>query len=169
MAWMIPIVPGNNNKYRRNTGAKVASAILLLFGLLIFLLSFIGFNRFDISYGIHPWIILSVIFFISVIFFVSLIAFIANSMSKKYKDNNKASINRKNIMDLYSNYYQTNSEVPKVNPYVKKPEIVYQIPLSENKKKNDSPIVSNVHYCRYCGSEVDNTAVYCHQCGNKLD
>ena len=165
MAWMIPIVPGNSNRYRNNTSAKVASAILLLFGLLIFFLAFIGFSNFDFSYGIHPWIILSSSFLILVIIFTSLIAFVAASMSKKYKDNNKSSIDRKNVMD----YYQTNREIQKVNPYVKKPEIGYQITFSENKKKNNSRIIAKVHYCRYCGSEVDNTAVYCHQCGIKLE
>ena len=169
MAWMIPIIPGRNNRYRRNNGAKVASAILLLFGLLIFFLAFIGFNNFDISYGIQPWIILSSTFFILVIIFISLIAFIAASMSKKYEGNNKTSVNRKNQMDFSSNFYQTKNEIQKINPYVKRPEEVYQIKLSEYEKKSDIPIVYNVHYCRYCGSKVDNTAIYCHQCGIKLE
>ena len=169
MVSIAPIVPGNDNGYKKNNGAKIAIAIILLFGFLIFFIGFMNFNIFNTGYGMHPWFILSITFFIFVIIIISLIATIAASMSKKYEANSKVSVKGKNFMDLSSNYHQVNKEIQKVNPYVKKPNEGYKIQPFGNIKQNNLTIVSHVHYCMYCGSKVDNNAVYCHQCGIKLE
>jgi len=158
LAFVPFIVTSRRNRYHRSraSGAIIAGLIFcLVFGLLFF----IFFNRFN-SFTIIPiWPIITGLggFLIFIVF----IGVIASSMSAPSKK----------VNEEYIKPYQYQPQEPnqQYNPYKIRNSIQKQAeePIYEE-VKHDIPIISDINYCRYCGSQADRDARFCHQCGTKL-
>jgi len=151
MAWMIPIVANNRNRGFRTRGGAVAAG--LIFCVVLGLIFFLFFNRFN-GFTIPIWLIISGLG-VFIIIIVGITA-VASSMSQNYVKP-KESIYNQSQSNLQGQPQQS-------NPYIYQDSIRkrlegYQI---------ETPLVEEVNYCRYCGSNIDRDAIFCHQCGSKI-
>jgi len=157
LAWVPVVVPNRRNRgYRNRTGGGVFAVVIMLF--VFGLLAFFFFNNFD-GFIMPIWFIISG--FGVFIIIIVVIATIASSMSTAYKKPKEEYIN--------SHQYQPQKQAQQQNPYIirdsfsKKPEE----PIN-NEIKREIPIITDINFCRYCGSKIDRDAVFCHMCGTKL-
>ncbi|MFX1457573.1 MAG: zinc ribbon domain-containing protein [Promethearchaeota archaeon] len=160
MAWMVPIVAGRRHYRRSSIGATIAGLVIfLIFGLFFF----VFFNRSGMfGFGFSFPMIFIIIGFVVFVMIIIGISIAASSMSSAYKSQ-KANIYRQN-----QNVDQ--KQIDHQNPYIaQKPS---QKPLESHYKEipveDDVPDVKEINFCRYCGAELDEKAVFCHQCGTKL-
>lgn len=157
MAWVPFVVASRRNRYRRSRsgGAIIAGVILLfVFGVL----AFFFFNRFNGS-TIVLWPIISGLG--GFIIFIAVIGAIAASMSGPSK--------RPNEEYIKSYQHQPQEPSQQLNPYRIQNSIQKQPEEPIYKEiEREIPVVSDINYCKYCGSKIDGYAVFCHQCGTKM-
>lgn len=157
MAWVPFVVASRRNRYYRNrAGGAIAAAVimLLIFGFLFFFL----FNRSNGS-TIFIWPIISGLG--GFIIIIAIIGAIAASMSQPSK--------RSNEVRMKSYQYQPQEPSQQINPYKIRNSVQKQ-PEEPIYKEivREIPVVSDINYCKYCGSKIDRDSVFCHQCGTKL-
>jgi hypothetical protein len=152
------IVANRRNRYHRS---RASGAILagLIFCTVFGLLFFIFFNRSNGFTMIPIWPIISGLG--GFLIFIVIIGVIASSMSTP---SNKAN---EDYIKPYQ--YQPQERTQQYNPYKIRNSIQNQAedPIYEEVEQN-IPIISDINYCRYCGSKIDRDARFCHQCGIKL-
>ena len=157
MAWVPFVVASRRNRYYRNrTGGAILAALALLF--IFGLLFFFFFNRSNGS-TIVLWPIISGLG--GFIIFIAVIGAIAASMSRPSK--------RANEERMKSYQYQYQSQPQQSNPYIIR-DLIPKQPKEPIYKEieREIPVVSDINYCKYCGSKIDRDSVFCHQCGTKL-
>jgi len=152
MAWMIPIVANNRNRGCRTRGGGAVAAGLIFF-VILGLIFFLFFNRFN-GFTMPIWLIISGLgVFIIIIVGISAVA---SSMSQNYVKP-KESIYKQHQSNLQGQPQQS-------NPYI------YQDSIQKRLEgyQMETTLVEEVNYCRYCGSKIDQDAIFCHQCGSKI-
>ena len=155
----VPIVLPNrrNRGYRNRPAGAIFAAVIMLF--VFGLLFFVFFNRFD---GLTPPIFVMISGFGVFLIIIVVIGVIAASMSTAYKKKPK-----EEYMKSYQ--YQPQRQTLQSNPYIIRDSIPKQPEEPINKElKREIPIITDINYCRYCGSKIDRDAVFCHMCGIKL-
>ena len=158
MAWVPFVVASRRNRYHRNRAGRAIVAGIILF-LVFGLLMLVFFYRFD-GFAIIPiWPIISGL--VGFLIFITLIGVIAASMSAPSKKANEERIK--------SYQYQTQRQSQQLNPYIIRDSMQKQPEEPIYKEiTREIPIISDINYCRYCGSKIDRDSVFCHQCGTKL-
>jgi hypothetical protein len=70
---------------------------------------------------------------------------------------------------MKSYQYQSQSQPQQSNPYIIRDSVPKQPqePVYEEIRR-EIPVVSDINYCKYCGSKIERDSVFCHQCGTKL-
>ena len=105
------------------------------------------------------WIMISS--FGGLLLIIGIIMAIVAAMSHTYKKPNDTHINP------YQPQPQKQSQ--QINPYNIRQSTQKELEEPQYQEiKREIPIVSDINYCRYCGSNVEGDAVFCHQCGSKL-
>jgi len=105
------------------------------------------------------WIMISS--FGSLLLIIGIVMAIIASMSHTYK--------KPNEMHLNPYQSQPQKQTQQNNPYIIRHSNQKQREEPQyNQIKREIPIVSDINYCRYCGSKAEGDAVFCHQCGTKL-
>jgi len=153
------IVASRRNRRCRTRGTSAIVAILIF--LLVFgVFFFIFFNRMSGGFTIIPiWITISGLG--SFIIIVAVIGVIAASMSKTYKKPREE--------NLKSYQYHPQRQTQQPNPYIIRDSIPKQLEEPINKEiGREIPVITDIKYCKYCGSKIDKDAVFCHMCGIKL-
>lgn len=148
---MIPIVANNRKRRNRSGGGALFGAVISMVILgLIFFLFFNRFNRFTIPI----WVIISGIgVFLIIIVGISAIA---SSMSHNYvkpKENLR-----------YEHQSNLQEQPQQLNPYIFNDSILKRFKGNQEKV----PIAEEISYCSYCGSKIDRDEIFCHQCGSKI-
>lgn len=154
LAWVPFVVANRRNGYSRNRAGGAIIAALIFF-LVLGLFFFVFFNRF-IGFTMIPiWTIISGLG--GFLIFIAIIGAIASSISTPP--------NKVNQEPIKPYQYQPQEPTQKINPYkiqIQPEEPIYQ------EVKQDIPILSDINYCRFCGTKTDRDAKFCHQCGIKL-
>ncbi|MFX0041113.1 MAG: zinc-ribbon domain-containing protein [Candidatus Heimdallarchaeota archaeon] len=150
-AWVPIAVPNKRYRNRPNGGVFAGIILLFIFGFLFFVI----FNRFN---GFSVPIFFMIGGFSIFLIIISVIIAVAASMSSTYKKPKEEYVK--------SYQYQPQNQTNQSNPYIIRNSIPEEYINKEI--KGEISVVSEINYCRYCGSKIDRDAVYCHMCGTKL-
>ena len=157
MAWVPCIVANRRNRHYRTRGSSIIAALVIFF-LLFGVLFFVFFNRMN-GFTMPIWIMVSS--FGVLLLIIAIVMAIVASMSHTYKKPNETHLNP------YQSQPQKQSQ--QYNPYINRHSSQKQLEEPQyNQIKREIPVISDINYCRYCGSKVEGDAVFCPQCGTKL-
>ena len=153
-AWVPIVVPNRRYRNRPNGGVFAGIILLFIFGFLFFVI----FNRFN---GFSMPIFVIIGSFSVFLIIISVIVAIVASMSSNYKKPKEEYIK--------SYQFQPQNQTNQPNPYIIRNSVSKQPEEPIYKQiKREIPIITEINYCRYCGSKIDRDAVFCHMCGTKL-
>lgn len=157
MAWMIPIVASRRRSSRSSIGAVIVGLLIFLIFGIFFLVFFNRSGLFGFNFPVI-FIILGFVVFITVILGISLAA---ASMSKSYKT--------PKVNTYGQNQNNNQKQVYQQNPYVVREPIQKSLePQYQESPTAVVPNVTEINFCRYCGSKVDRETRFCQECGSKL-